>query len=192
MKRIALLILLSLCIGTLFAETRTLLAVATFDGTSTLHDFTGSGTSAPTRATWIPLEEGRGVLSAKGIAFEVKSLSTDHKKRDKNMMKMFDPETHPLITGEIKDLRLGDPKAGKKEGQEADKQDLTIQLNGKTLTVPITITTFQTEGDAISFTCSFSLSLEEAGLQRPSVLGLIRVGDNIALTVYVTLTPQKD
>lgn len=167
----------------LFAEPRTLIAVATFDGTSTLHNFTGTGTSAPTKATWSPLESGGGLLSAEGIAFEVSSLSTDHKKRDKNMMKMFEPDTHPLITGDLKDLNLS--------GAGGEKQEIMLHIHGNTLTVPVTITNFQTEGDAISFTCSFSLSLKEAGLQRPSVLGLIRVGDTVDLKVDATLTPPK-
>lgn len=184
MNHTILLLSVFICAGSLFAEPRTLVAVATFDGTSTLHDFTGSGTSAPAKANWTRLEKGGGLLTAEGITFDVKSLTTDHKKRDKKMMKMFDPSTHPRITGDVKDLKLVKDGAG--------KQNITLHINGKTLTVPVTITTFQTEGDAISFSCSFSLSLKEAGLKRPSVLGLIRVGDTVALKVDATLTPPKD
>jgi hypothetical protein len=184
MKHCVLLFFLALFTRSLSADTLTLVADATFEGTSTLHDFAGQGTSSPTQATWTPLTDGGGILSAKDIKFAVKSLSTDHSKRDRNMMKMFDPATHPLITGEIKEWRLGD--------EAESEQTFTLHINGKTLAVPATLTLFQTEGGDISFTCTFSLSLKAAGLKRPSVLGMIRVGDEVTLTVETTLTPPGE
>lgn len=156
------------------AEPVKLAATALFHGTSTLHDFEGSGVSAPCEAEWRPTPEG-GVLNAKGIRFDVSSLTTNHKKRDRNMMNMFKPGTFPAITGDVKSWSLG--------GDAEAERILEIHLHGQTVKVPVTLLSYKAEEDGVRFRCRFDLSLEECGLKRPSVLGLIRVGDTVTVEV---------
>jgi hypothetical protein len=173
MNRLSLL-LVCLFLSVLQAEERLLHAAVTFAGTSTLHDFEGLGQAQPHPAEWTPRGEG-GVLSASGIPLKVSKLSTDHAKRDRNMMKMFEPEDYPLITADLREWTLGDPAAG--------PQELTLHVHGVEVAVPVTLDAFTVENGVIRFRCSFSLSLKECDLKRPSVLDLIRVGDEVKVSV---------
>jgi hypothetical protein len=150
MKSSVFLTALILITHTLRAETLRMVSVAIFEGTSTLHSFKGEGTSLPTPVTWTPVADGGGILKVPNIRFTVKDLTTHHKSRDQNMMKMFNPGTHPLITGEIKEWRLGGP--------DAEKHELILHINGETFSVPVTLTAFRREADEISFSTEFSLS----------------------------------
>jgi hypothetical protein len=167
--------------GAVLADPAILETTAAFHGTSTLHDFEGTGNALPAEADWTPTEKG-GVLNAEAIVFNVKTLTTDHPKRDKNMMKMFDPAHHPRITGSIQNWNLGgaDPEMS---------HSLQLKIQDKVLDVPVTITSLRTDESAIHLSCHFSLSLKACGLKRPSVLGLIRVGDQVTVTVDTLILP---
>ncbi len=150
----------------------------TFDGTSTLHDFTGHGeTESP--ADWTLNEKG-ATLSIAEVSFDVKSLSTDHKKRDKNMLKMFEPDDYPKANGTIKDWHLSK--------KEATDQILVLNIHGQSLEVPVRMEAYENTPEGVVLNGSFTLSLKACDLKRPSVLGLIRVGDEIKLQVKLLLT----
>lgn len=166
---------------TLKAEDLTAKLDITFDGTSTLHDFSGHVQSeAP--ATWAAekqAEEQAATLSIPEVMIKVSTLSTDHKKRDKNMQKMFEPETFPDISGKISDWKLS--------ATEASEQTLTLMIHGQTLDVPVKVGPFTQTETGILLPCTFTLSLKASDLKRPSVLGMIRVGDEVQLKVDLLL-----
>lgn len=178
MKTLLLSFFLGLVCGWLSAEDLDLQSIVHFDGTSTLHDFSGTATSQVHRVSWTALPTG-GLLSAEGITFEVSGISTAHAKRDKKMMVMFEPIDFPLITGSVKDWTVGDP----------EKAEATLQLSihGNTLDVPVLLSDYVVDENGIHFTSSFTLSLKACGLKRPSALGVIKVGDEVKLQVTTTL-----
>jgi polyisoprenoid-binding protein YceI len=180
MKTSILLLMLSSSL-TLHAEPVVLKTTAAFHGTSTLHDFDGTGTASPAKADWRP-EEGGGVLNAEAIVFEVTSLTTDHKKRDRNMMRMFEPDTFPTVTGTVKDWKLGGDHNREAHG-------IRIGIHDQTLDVPVTIDSLEQTDEGLVLHCSFSLSLKACGLKRPSAaLGVIRVGDEVKVEVTCLIT----
>jgi hypothetical protein len=150
---------------------------ATFDGTSTLHDFTGLAKSEAV-AEW-SLEDNTATLSIPEVVFDVKTLSTDHKKRDKNMLKMFEPGDHPTISGSIDGWKLSQT--------ETSDQILILQIHGQRLEVPVKVEAYTPTDEGIELACSFSLSLKACDLKRPSVLGIIRVGDEVNLQIKTLL-----
>jgi len=47
----------------------------------------------------------------------------------------------------------------------------------------------KTDETGVHLRCAFTLSLKAFGLKRPSVLGMIRVGDEVSVTVNTTILP---
>ncbi|MDF3128594.1 YceI family protein [Kiritimatiellaeota bacterium B1221] len=173
--------ILLLCCTPLFGVRADLLHAkieVTFDGTSTLHDFTGNGKSE-SPADWTR-NETEAVLSIADVSFDVKSLSTDHKKRDRNMLKMFEPDDHPEIRGTIKNWHLS--------GKEATDQILILNIHGQSLEVPVRMEAYEITPEGKVLNGSFTLSLKACDLKRPSVMGVIRVGDEVKLHVKLLLT----
>ena len=178
MKKMLFCFVFTMC-GLLPAEVRELHSDVGFDGTSTLHDFQGQGAVSPQRVEWEPTAEG-GVLNAHHLILKVSDLTTDHKKRDRNMMKMFDPESYPQIQADISGWTL--------PGSGSEKKLLTLHIHGTEVTVPVLLSDYEEKGGVVSFTSTFTVSLKEADLKRPSVLGLIRVGDEVKVVVESELT----
>ncbi|WFB36687.1 YceI family protein [Kiritimatiellota bacterium B12222] len=161
----------------LTAENLTATAHIQFDGTSTLHDFTGKA-EAEAPARWIPRAQG-ATLNIPEIIVDVTTLSTDHKKRDKNMLKMLDPVTYPTIIGKIEAWQLS--------SQKASEQIFTLRIQETTLELPVTVGAYTETPEGISIPCQFTLSLKAFDLKRPSVLGLIKVGDEVTLNIEALL-----
>lgn len=162
----------------LSAEEMDLVSVVQFDGTSTLHDFSGTATSQVARVSWTALPEG-GLISAENITFKVEAITTDHVKRDKKMMAMFEPAGFPVITGSLQGWKLGDP--------ENTKAVLILSIHGSKLEVPVQLSDYTVDETGIHFNSHFTLSLKACGLKRPSALGVIKVGDEVRLNVHTTL-----
>ncbi|MGA0334308.1 MAG: hypothetical protein ACO3N7_03325 [Kiritimatiellia bacterium] len=170
-------LLLLLLLSTANAEQMDLQSIVRFEGTSTLHDFTGFATSKVERVEWTPIEKG-GTLSADEIEFTTEELTTHHVKRDRNMMKMFEPTLYPQITGQVSDWDLNN------DGEKAATLKLKIQETE--LEIPVTVGPLVTDESGTHFKCTFLVSLKAFGLKRPSALGIIRVGDEVKVSVEST------
>lgn len=153
-------------------------SVVHFSGTSTLHDFSGLATSKVARVKWTPAEQSI-FLSAEAIEFNVASMTTHHKKRDKNMMKMFQPAEYPLITGSLKNWELGN--------SQKNEAVLLLKIQKKMLEIPVTLSAVTQDKEGLHFSSEFTISLKAFGLKRPSALGVIRVGDEVRLKVDTTV-----
>lgn len=174
-KILTLLCLLPLCL--VQAEEHTAKIEATFDGTSTLHDFTGLAKNEAL-AEWT-LKDNTAILSIPEMVFDIKTLSTDHKKRDKNMLKMFGPADHPTLSGTIAAWELSP--------SEVSEQTLILHIHGQTLDVAVKVEPYTLTDEGIELVCTFTLSLKACDLKRPSVMGIIRVGDEVKLRVKTLL-----
>jgi len=138
---------------------------------STLHDFNGTA-----RKLIGNFEQDLNI--AKGfIDVDVASLTTDEPQRDKNMYQMFDATQYPQIHFTFKDTDLTDV---------VDHHDGQIKFTG-VLTIhnishPVTlISKGHMLEDTLMCEGQVSIHLKDFDLKPPSILGLIRVSDEVAV-----------
>jgi hypothetical protein len=153
-----------------------------FYATSTLKDFSGTVTNTISTGSAIVVDgEESWTFVAETATGE---MTTNHKKRDKSMRKMFEVVTFPSISCKVDQASLADMKpSGKQSG--TIPLDLTIRevekrINGE-------VTNWQEEGQEISFDCAFDVSLKSFELKPHSLLGVLRVGDKVHVVVNVKL-----
>jgi len=159
-----------------------------FFGKSTLHDFAGQAACQPFVLQTQGDESGRQVIEPTVVAVPVSRMDTDNDRRDKKMWAMFDGTNFPEIKGHFAaldpDVVLEQLKATE-NGQgslEFDLQIREVTQHIKANTNVLTITPEQ-----IVFTMEFPLSLASFELKPPSVMGIIRVADEVRVEVQTTL-----
>jgi hypothetical protein len=165
------LIALGLLLAVAQADTAEVTATIAFNGTSTLHDFGGSVTSSPFTVTLHQDPATGNVRVSAAAEVVVKQMTTDHKKRDKNMMKMLDPETFSLISGTLSEAEL--PMVG------SSTATLQLKIGPVERKVEASLSNYERKGNQVSCRMTFPVSLKAFELKRPSVLGIIRVGDTV-------------
>ncbi len=143
-----------------------------FQGTSTLHDFEGQVSAQPfvltlTSNTW---SAKGGVLAAE--------MTTANTARDRKMYDMLAASVHMRITGEIQPSLIPPP--------EGTNVTLTLRIRDQAHALPVRITDWIATSDEVRFHASWDVSLKQYGLKPPSVVGVIRVGDNVHLEAQVT------
>lgn len=148
-----------------------------FKGTSTLHEFEGSVKARPFLATFREDAKTGRILVTASTEVKVLEMSTQNRKRDKNMFKMFDAKHHPLIHGALADAPI--PTEG------AAEIPLKIKIRDVEQELVATLSDFRREGDEASCRMVFSVSLSAFDLKAPSVMGLIRVGDTVTVECLV-------
>lgn len=153
-----------------------------FLGTSTLHDFHGSVSSAPFELDFQNI--GQTNYSVSGtITVAVAEMDTGNKKRDKKMRKMFEEDQFPLISVEVENLLIPvSPQANSPFTREA-----LLIINDKKCVKQVIVSDCSVEGNTIFPVIKFPVSLAEFGLKPPGVMGLIKVGDIVEVTAILTL-----
>lgn len=157
-------------------------AAAEFKVKATVDSFTGKAVSEP-----LELQPGDDSIS---VTFAIAKMETGKKKRDKEMMHMFHAEEFPLITGTTPAVRVLDLKPG-----ENAELPVSVTIHGVTKQVVGMATAIVPTEDGLSFDLEFPLSLKEFGLKPPSVMGIIRVNDQVQVVSHVTLgkgAPAKE
>ncbi len=156
-----------------------------FEGDSTLHGFHGHAatdeirvhvdavTNAAAGATWDAAGELR-----------VLALSTDHEKRDANMLAMLHADLFPTVDAVLEDAPVP-------VGDEVEAP-LRLRIGSHDATVPATISAWTQTVDGVTFRLQFEVSLHEFGLKPPSVLGLIKVGDVVKVDCEVVAGARHD
>lgn len=155
-----------------------------FSGTSTLHDFEGSAAATSVLAQWLEAPQAAGRMLTIDAVFAVKDLTTQHAKRDRNMYAMFDQTHHPFIRGHLEGLPLPLTTAGT---PPPDRASVDLVIQDRTNQVPVSIRNWKEHDGSLAFDVVFPVSLTRSGLKPPSVLGLIRVGDEVNVSAHVTL-----
>ncbi|MCL4179210.1 MAG: YceI family protein [Verrucomicrobia bacterium] len=143
-----------------------------FQGTSTLHDFEGTVMSQP---FVLVLSSNSWSAEAHVLGSE---MTTAHDGRDKNMKKMLETNQHPRLTGAVRDAAI--PTA------TTTKVNCTLRVRDRSFELPITISDWSETAEALRFQATWKLSLQQFKLKPPSVLGVIRVGDEVRLVAQVT------
>ncbi len=184
----------SLLIGLLLLPA-TLVSAATLSGTcavkffadSTLHKFAGQGACEPFTWTTQTTDGGREVIRAAVVRVPVTGLDTDNGSRNKNMYAMFDAQQYPQIEGRFGEL---DPAALLQQlGSGSTSEPVRFELTIRSITRPVqaVISSVKQTPDQVDLVAEFPLSLQDFELKPPSVLGLIRVADQLRVRVEVTL-----
>jgi hypothetical protein len=159
-----------------------------FFAASTLHRFDGQGACQPFSLNGETAASGGELVRNPVINIPVKEMDTDNSGRDKKMQAMFESDRYPLIQARFKDL---DPEAVLQQLQETGDTsghlDFDLQIRQATRTVQAMTRDLQVTPEQISFRMEFTLSLADFLLEPPSVLGMIRVDDQVHVETMVFL-----
>jgi len=164
-----------------------------FFAQSTLHDFDGQVACQPFIMQTGGNPTGRQVVvPLPDVIVRVSEMNTGNSSRDKKMWAMFDSEHFPEIKGQFVNL---DPETVLRQlesGEVADENlELDLQIRGITHRVKVKAREVKVSPEQIGLIVEFPLSLASFGLKPPSVLGLIRVADEVRVEVQTTLHRQQ-
>ena len=147
----------------------------TFTGTSSLHDF--EGTMPAVSAT---LQQASTDRWNSEVVVPVSSMTTDNGSRDAKMRDMLNAERFPDIRATFRDI---DPRTAR----DAHTLAGSLTIAGTTHEFTAKLENWQEQGSRISFDAASDVSLSNFGLVAPSVLGLVRVGDVVAVRAHVSV-----
>lgn len=155
-----------------------------FVATSTLHDFTGEVPRISFR-----LERGRvGGLWSADVEAAVREMHTGNAWRDANLRRMFDVDRYPTIGAhfEVIDPAIAAGAAGDGSGR------LPFVLRIRDVSRPVVgrVRDWRQVEHEVSFSVEFEVSLREFGLEAPSVLGVMHVGDTVRVVVAVVVVDE--
>ncbi|MBW6510625.1 MAG: YceI family protein [Desulfuromonadaceae bacterium] len=161
-----------------------------FAGDSTLHGFDGKAVCQP--FTLISEKDSTAIehLRPATIMVRVDSMDTANASRDAAMREMFDSKNSPFIEGLVGELntrealRIMTPAA-----DQSGKVAFELKIRGQVQRVQADVYNLDVGAEKTSFTLKFSLSLASFQLEPPSVIGIIRVADQVAVEVDVVLQP---
>lgn len=162
-----------------------------FLASSTLHDFSGTARSRPFAAPIVMDGEGKAVLPAVEVEFPVAEMRTGNDSRDGKMREMFQVDRHPVIRAVARDIDA-DSLRERMRKERGGKVPLAVSLaiRGVERKIQATAGNWKEEGVGFTFDVEFPVSLREFGLDPPSVLGIIRVGDRVDVKGSFAVTVQ--
>ncbi len=164
-----------------------------FDGQTTLHDFSGSVRCQPFDVA-ATVAGGKAVIPRVEIFVLVSEMNTGNASRDRQMRRMFDSAAYPRITAVLAGI---DPAALRAVLTAAPGAkgalDATLTIRDVSRQIRAEAGNLREEGGRTTLDVEFPVSLVDFGLKPPSVLGIIRVKDRVAVTARVTLlATQKE
>ncbi|MGE5247065.1 MAG: YceI family protein [Verrucomicrobiota bacterium] len=160
--------------------------------TSTLHDFTGSARCLPFEAALDRDAAGGRSIPTVEVEVPVGGMDTGIASRNGKMREMFRSDRFPRIHGVAHDVDVDRLLAemGKGRGGNASIE-LLIRIRDVERKVRAMASNLKESGERVAFDLEFPLSLKEFGLKAPSILGIIRVADNVAVKTTFTLTVSR-
>lgn len=148
-----------------------------FEVGSTLHEVHGKVKDF--KSPVVPFDFETGILKAPvEIRVPVRALDTANKMRDRSMWKMFDEKKHPEILWRTEDLACTSESAE----QFACLGRGTLEVRGKSNPVDLRFKIRREKGEAV-VQGTGTLSLKALDLHPPSVLGMIKVHDEVTLHI---------
>jgi polyisoprenoid-binding protein YceI len=152
-----------------------------FTGSSTLHEF--EGTAPGTQASLKPsAQAGRWDAD---LVIPVAKMETGNGSRDARMWEMFHADRWPEIRVALRDV---DPDAVQSSG----KVSAALTIGEATHDVVAIVTNWKRDGARVSFDAAATVSLAAFGLEAPSVLGLVKVDDEVKVEGHVELVVGAD
>lgn len=160
----------------------------TFSGKSTLHDFEGTVSAKPFVVSLDQLEHPAQAHASSRVVVEAAKMDTDNDERDEKMHECMDVKTFPEIVVEVTDLAAADtkPVTGGAVPQPT-VIPFVLDLKGKKQKVTGKVSDWKYDGDSISCTVTFPVSLKASNIKPPSVLGIVKVKDEIEVAAHLEL-----
>jgi polyisoprenoid-binding protein YceI len=153
-----------------------------FSARATGHSFEGRFPTQSAQCTLITADTD--TLISLSAEVPVADISTDNTRRDKNMYAMFDKESHPVISGQVEDVKLSRLRT-------QNSLPLTLSIREQKNTHNGTITEWNEGEDHLFFVLTFPLSLDDYALEPGSPLpGVLRVHDEVNLTIQVKIETE--
>ncbi|HEY2774402.1 MAG TPA: YceI family protein [Candidatus Binatia bacterium] len=149
----------------------------TFAGSSSLHDFEGK---APRVTTTLHPAAAAGAWDVE-FSIPVSGMTTDNDSRDAKMREMLHADRAPSIRVSFPAVN---PDAARGQGQLHG----VVVIAGVSRDVVVAVSDWQSRGPNVSFDADAHLSLKDFQLEAPTVLGLIRVEDDVHVTGHVRIS----
>ncbi len=160
-----------------------------FQGTSTVHDFTGRAKCQPFRIAVEPAPGGSAIIREADVAVLAGGMGTGNRTRDRQMREMLQSDRFPRIRGTfgtidpdgVRRKLAGDPAA-------TVPLDFTLTIRDVGRPVHAVARNFRESGAEVSFDVEYALSLNDFRLSPPrAFFGLVKVGDGIVVTTAVRI-----
>jgi len=151
-----------------------------FLGSSTLHDFSGTGRCEPFSAPLVRDAAGKTILPSVVVEVPVAAMKTGNDSRDGSMWEMLQADRYPRIRATARDVdtdRVRDMMRKDPEGKAP--LEISLAIRGAERKIRATARNLKEAGSRVSFDLEFPLSLKEFDLKAPTVLGFIRVADKV-------------
>jgi len=161
-----------------------------FTGSSTLHDFDGTGTCEPFVLQIKEAAGGKAILANSTLTVPVTGMQTGNTSRDKKMREMFSADRFPRIAGMLGGGSVAELRQQLHEAARGTKT-LPLRLRIRDIEAPVTVrvTHLVDSPKSLSFDLEFPVSLKAFQLEAPSVVGLIRVADEVRVKISLQLAP---
>ncbi len=161
-----------------------------FVGTSTLHDFSGNGRCEPFVLQVPEPAGGQAIVSEAVLKVTVSGMQTGNASRDQKMYDMFESIKFPQVTGVLDGGPLTELRRQLHEAA-GGTGSFPLRLRIRDMEAPAVarVTHLVDDSRELSFDLEFPVSLAAYRLKPPSVLGLIRVGDEVRVKVALHLAP---
>ncbi len=163
-----------------------------FHGTSTFVNFDGSGSCTPF-VVEVNNDLSRAEVLPEGeVLVPIDGMTTGIGARDRDMRKMFDSATWPMVRG-----RIGAIDARKlltqmtAQGSEA-RLGLDLILRDASRPVSARVTRFVDTEEEIRLDFAFEVSLKDFGIKPPRVFLLVKVGNLVDVEVSAVFKKPLD
>jgi len=160
-----------------------------FQGTSTLHDFSGNVRCQPFRIGVGDPGKGKRIIRSAAVSVLADEMDTGNKSRDRKMREMFQSDKFPRIEGVFGGI---DPESIRQELRRSPegKAPLSFTLKIRDIERPVHAVAgnFRESGEGVSFDVEYSLSLKDYRLVPPSpFFGIVRVDDKVSVKTSIRL-----
>ncbi|MGE5284861.1 MAG: YceI family protein [Actinomycetota bacterium] len=162
---------------------------ASFLVSATFHDVSGSARCLPFEAVLARDAAGRRVIPTVEVDVPVAAMATGNKTRDGKMREMFESDRYPQIHAAAHDVDVERLRAEMGKGRDGNAAiDLLLRIHGVERKVRAAASDLKESGERVGFVLEFPVSLREFDLKPPSVLGILRVGDEVSVKTTFSLT----
>ena len=152
-----------------------------FKARSTLHAIEGEAREFEGEFYFEPRQ---GTLTADGDIFiEVDSLASGNKKLDRNMHRMFESKEYPQMYCRVQNLRVTAPLA---LGEVPGKLHAVLTLRDISLPFETNVVVMEHQG-GFQVRGSTAVSLKAFKLRPPTVLGVVRMADEVVVVFDITV-----
>jgi hypothetical protein len=160
----------------------------TFSGESTLHNFTGTVDAEPFTVSISSASDLANATASSHVVVKAAGMNSDNKKRDKEMYKCMEVTTYPEIIVDLDKLPVAETKPAL-DGPVPRPTVIpfTMTLKGKEHQMTGTVSNWSFKDESVDCVVSFPVSLEKSGITPPSVLGLVKMKDEIKVTAVLHL-----